>query len=325
MWVRVGALVLLVLPLHARAQQDTPVPPPGNPSPQSSASDQPASTGEPAIAKPDLTPSPDGKLSQEQMRELTRVVAQNYRDNYNRERDYTFVRRDVEHNIDGNGQAKSSEIKTYEVLQVYGEQVWRLVQKDDKPLDAKESAKEEEKIQKVIDKHKDESDEERRKREEKQAKARDEERKFVSEVADTYDFTLVGTELVDGREAWVIDGEPRPGFEPHEKDAKFLSRFHGRMWIDKADMQLAKLHVEALDTASVGWVLARIHKGTQFTFERTRMTDEIWLPLHLSYKFDARVALFKGYNVEGDSTFRDYKKFSASSKIVGMGEAPEEK
>jgi hypothetical protein len=55
------------------------------------------------------------------------------------------------------------------------------------------------------------------------------------------------------------------------------------------------------------------------------MTDEIWLPLHLSYKFDARVALFKGYNIEGDSTFRDYKKFSASSKIVGMGEAPEDK
>ncbi len=325
MWVRVAALVLLLFPMPVPAQQDAPASPANNPSPQSSAPDQPASSREPTIGKPDLTPTADGRLSQEQMRELTRVVAQNYRDNYNRERDYTFVRRDVEHNIDSNGQAKSSETKTYEVLQVYGEQMWRLIQKDDKPLDSKESAKEEDKIQKVIDKHKDESDDERRKREEKQAKARDEERKFVSEVADSYDFTLVGTELVDGREAWVIDGEPRPGFEPHEKDARFLSKFHGRMWIDKADLQLAKLHVEALDTASVGWVLARIHKGTQFTFERTRMTDEIWLPLHLSYKFDARVALFKGYNIEGDSTFRDYKKFSASSKIVGMGEAPEDK
>jgi len=325
MWVRVAALVLLLFPMSVPAQQDAPASPANNPSPQSSAPDQPASSGEPTIGKPDLTPTADGRLSQEQMRELTRVVAQNYRDNYNRERDYTFVRRDVEHNIDSNGQAKSSETKTYEVLQVYGEQMWRLIQKDDKPLDSKESAKEEDKIQKVIDKHKDESDDERRKREEKQAKARDEERKFVSEVADSYDFTLVGTELVDGREAWVIDGEPRPGFEPHEKDARFLSKFHGRMWIDTADLQLAKLHVEALDTASVGWVLARIHKGTQFTFERTRMTDEIWLPLHLSYKFDARVALFKGYNIEGDSTFRDYKKFSASSKIVGMGEAPEDK
>jgi len=325
MWVRVAALVLLLFPMPVPAQQDAPASPANNPSPQSSAPDQPASSREPTIGKPDLTPTVDGRLSQEQMRELTRVVAQNYRDNYNRERDYTFVRRDVEHNIDSNGQAKSSETKTYEVLQVYGEQMWRLIQKDDKPLDSKESAKEEDKIQKVIDKHKDESDDERRKREEKQAKARDEERKFVSEVADSYDFTLVGTELVDGREAWVIDGEPRPGFEPHEKDARFLSKFHGRMWIDKADLQLAKLHVEALDTASVGWVLARIHKGTQFTFERTRMTDEIWLPLHLSYKFDARVALFKGYNIEGDSTFRDYKKFSASSKIVGMGEAPEDK
>ncbi len=325
MWVRVLAFVILILSLPALAQQDSSSPPASGPPSDSAAPDQPTPTGNPSGSKPDLTPGPDGKLSQEQMRELTRVVAQNYRDNYNRERDYTFVRRDVEHNIDGNGQAKSSETKTYEVLRVYGEPVERLIQKDDKPLDAKEAAKEEEKIQKIIDKHKDESEEDRRKREEKQAKARDEERKFVSEVADTYDFTLAGTELVDGREAWIIDGEPRPGFEPHEKDAKFLSKFHGRMWIDKADLQLAKLDVQALDTASVGWVLARIHKGTRFTYERTRMNDEIWLPLHLNYKLDARVALFKGYNVEGDTTFRDYKKFSASSKIVGMGEVEQSK
>jgi hypothetical protein len=274
----------------------------------------------PLTVKPDLTPGPDGKLTQAQMRELTRVVAKNYRSNYNLERDYTFIRRDIEHNVDGSGQIKSTDTKTFEVLQIYGEQVWRLIEKNDKPLDSKEAAKEDEKIQKIIDKHKNESEEEHRKYEERQAKARDEERKFVSEVADTYDFTLVGTEVVDGREAWVIDGQPRPGFEPNEKDAKFLSKFRGRMWIDQADLQLAKLDVEAIDTASVGWVLARIHKGTRFDFERTRMTDEIWLPRHLSYKLDARVALFKGYKVEGDSTFRDYKKFRTSSKIVGMGE-----
>jgi hypothetical protein len=46
----------------------------------------------------------------------------------------------------------------------------------------------------------------------------------------------------------------------------------------------------------------------------------VWLPRHLSFKLDARIALFKGYNVDGDQTFRDYKKFRTSTKIVGYGE-----
>jgi hypothetical protein len=233
--------------------------------------------------------------------------------------------REVENKLDGKGQTKSTEVKTYEVLEIYSEQVRRLIEKDDNPLDAKEAAKEEEKIQKIIDKRKNESDDERRKREEKDVKEREDGRKFVREVADAYDFKLVGEENVGGREAWVIDGEPRPGFEPHMKESKLLSKFHGRVWIDKGDLQLAKMDIEAIDTVSVGWVLARIHKGTRVMLEQTRVNDEVWLPRHVTFKVDARVALFKGFNVDGDQEYRDYKKFRTSSKIVGMGELKEQK
>ncbi len=274
---------------------------------------------------PDLTPGADGKLSQEQMRQLFRVVADKDIENEKRQRDYTYMGREVENKLDGKGQTKSTEVKTYEVLEIYGEQVRRLIEKDDKPLDPKEAAKEEEKIQKVIDKRKNESAEERRKREEKDVKDREDGRKFVREVADAYDFKLVGTENVGGREAWVIDGEPRPGFEPHMKESKLLSKFHGRVWIDKGDLQLAKMDIEAIDTVSVGWVLARIHKGTRVMLEQTRVNDEVWLPRHVTFKVDARVALFKGFNVDGDQEYRDYKKFRTSSKIVGMGELKEQK
>src|SRR5580698_10058550 len=208
---------------------------------------------------PDLTAGPDGKLSQEQMRQLFRVVAEKDLENDKRQRNYTCIERDVQNNLDGKGQTKSTEVKTYEVLEIYGEQVQRLIEKDDKPLDAKDAAKEEEKIQKIIDKRKNESNEDRKKREEKEEKGREEDRKFVLEVADAYNFKLVGTELVGGREAWVIDGEPRPGFVPHMKQSKFLTKFRGRVWIDKSDFQLAKMDVECLDTISWGLFMARIH------------------------------------------------------------------
>jgi hypothetical protein len=294
--------------------------------PSSASPDKPPAAANPAhTPMPDLTPGPDGKLSQEQMRQLLRVVADKDIENDKRQRDYTYIDREVQNNLDSKGHTKSSEVKTYEVLEICGEQVQRLIEKDDKPLDAKDADKEEEKIQKIIDKRKNESDEDRKKREEKEAKEREDGRKFVKEVADAYDFKLVGTEQVDGRDAWVIDGEPRPGFEPHMKDAKLLSKIHGRVWIDKGDLQLAKMDIEMLDTVSFGWVLARIHKGTRVMLEQTRVNDEVWLPRHVTFKVDARVAFFKGYNIDGDQQYRDYKKFRTTSKIVGMQEVKEQK
>ena len=250
--------------------------------------------------------------------QLFRIVADKDIENDRRLHDYTYTERDIENDLDGKGQTKKTETKTYEVLEIYGEQVQRLVAKDDKPLDAKDAAKEEEKIQKIIDKRKNETDEQRKKREEKEEKDREDGRKFVKEVADAFNFKLLGTELVGEREAWVIEAEPRPGFQPHMKFADKLPKFHGRVWIDKADLQLSKLDVEALDTISFGLVLARLHKGTRFIMEQTRVNDEVWLPRHVTFKFDARVALFKGYKMDGEQTFSDYKKFGASSKIVGF-------
>ncbi len=321
MGLRFSVIVFLALAcVVVSAQQQTPTDPPAPPSNGKIASLDNTDSRKNDASALNLTPDAQGKLSQQQMQELFRVVAEKDLDNQKRERDYTYIERDLQNNLDGKGQVKSKETKTYEVLDIDGEQVQRLIAKDDKPLDAKEAAKQDEKIQKIIDKRKNESDDDRRKREQKEEKEREDGRKFVREIADAYNFKLVGTELLGGREAWVIDGEPRPGFEPHMKESKFLSKFHGRVWIDKNDLQLSKLDVEALDTVSIGLVIARIHKGTRFILEQTRVNDEVWLPKQVNYKVDARVALLKGFNVDGEQVFRDYKKFRTSTKIVGMGE-----
>jgi hypothetical protein len=266
----------------------------------------------------DLKPDANGALSQEQMQRLFRVVADKDIENDKRLRDYTYVERDEEHKLDGKGQIKSTEVKTYEVMELYGEQTQRLIEKDDKPLNAKDAAKEDEKIQKVIDKRKNESEDQRNKREKKEEKDREEDRKFVREVADAYNFKLVGTDLVGGREAWVIDGEPRPDFVPHMKESKFLTKFRGRVWIDKSDLQLAKMDVECLDTISWGLFLARFHKGSRFMLEQTRVNDEVWLPRQLTAKVDVRLALLKNFNVDIEQSFRDYKKFRATSRVLAV-------
>ncbi|HET8826830.1 MAG TPA: hypothetical protein VFM77_16935 [Terriglobales bacterium] len=311
--VAVVVCVSLPLPSQARAPEEHP--------PALPPDDTEAATKAPL----DLTPDANGSLSQAQMQELFRAVAAKDLENDKRLRDYTYVEREVQDKMDGKGKVQSTETKTYDVLQIYGEQVQRLTEKDDKPLSKKDTDKEEEKIQKIIEKRKNESDSDRKKRLEREEKDREQGRKFVTEVADAYNFKLVGTEQVGGRDAWVIDGEPRPGFVPHMKESKLLSKFHGRVWIDKSDLQLAKMDVECLDTISFGLFLARFHKGSRLMLEQTRVNDEVWLPAHVTAKIDVRVALVKGFNVGLEQTFRDYKKFRASSKIVSVGEVQEQK
>ena len=264
--------------------------------------------------------NPSPSLSQDQIRDLIRQTAANDMENDKRQRDYTYIQREEENHLDGKGQVKSTETKTSEVLEIYGEQVERLIAKDDKPLPEKDANKEEEKIQKVIDKRKNESEEERDKREKKEEKDREQDRQFVREVADAYNFTFVGIESLSGRDAYVIDGEPRPGYEPHLKEAKILPKFRFRAWIDKDESQWKKLDIQCIDTVSFGLFLARVHKGSRIIIEQTRINDEVWLPQHIAVKIDVRLALLKNFDVEDDITYHDYKKFRSDTKIIPVGE-----
>jgi hypothetical protein len=259
-------------------------------------------------------------LSQDQIRELIRQTAEKDMENDKRQRDYTYIQREEEHKLDGKGQVKSTETKTSEIMELYGEPVERLIAKDDKPLSDKDAKKEEEKIQKVIEKRKNESEEDRKKREAKEEKEREENRQFVREVADAYNFRLAGIESLAGRDTYVIDGEPKPGYQAHLKEAKILPKFRFRAWIDKDESQWKKLDIQCIDTVSFGLFLARIHKGSRIVIEQTRINDEVWLPQHINVKVDARLALLKDFNLEDDITYRDYKKFRTDTKIVPIGE-----
>jgi hypothetical protein len=309
---RVLVFFLLIASVLACAQQRQP------PAPATQVESSESKAAADVTSLLDLKPDANGALSQEQMQRLSRVVADKDIENDKKLRNYTYIERDAEHRLDGKGEIKSTELRTYEVMELYGEQVQRLIEKDDQPLDAKDAAKEEERIQKLIDKRKNESDEARRKREDKEEKEREEGRKFVREVADAYNFKLVGTEMVGGREAWVIDGEPRPDFVPHMKGANILTKVRGRVWIDKSDLQLAKMDVECLDTISWGLFLARFHKGSRFMLEQTRVNDEVWLLRQVTAKVDVRLALLKNFDVDIEQSFSDYKKFRATSRVLAV-------
>jgi len=261
------------------------------------------------------------ELSQEKIRELIRTCADKDLENNKKLRDYTYVERQQMQRINGKGEVKSSESETSDVMEVYGEQVQKVIEKNDKPLSAKDAQKENEKIQKLIDKRKNESESDRRKRLEKQEKDREDELQFVREVADGYNFTFIGTELLDGRENYVIDADPKPGYKPVRKEAKILPRARFLVWIDKDDTQVKKLDVKFIDTVSFGLFLARIHKGSEVVLEFTRVNNEVWLQQHVTVSADVRLALVKDYDIRADITDRDYKKFRTDTRILPIADS----
>jgi len=257
-------------------------------------------------------PNEPRTLASGEIQPLIRAVAENDIANDLRQRDYTYLQREEEHKLDGQGNDKSVETRNFEIMMLYGQQVRRLIARNDKPLGAEEAAREEKKVQKIMREREQETPAQR----EKRLQNREEDRAFVREVADAYTFRLVGTEVLNGRETYVIDADPRPGFQPHLKDAKYLPKFRGRVWIDSDETQWVRLECEAIDTVSWGLFLARIHKGSRISIELTRVNHEVWLPKSVSLKLSARLALLKNFNVIENVSYRDYKKFRSDVKIV---------
>jgi hypothetical protein len=250
-------------------------------------------------------------------RELVRHAADLEMANQKIANSYTYVQRSETKKIDGDGKVTSTESETAEVMVLYGEHVERLIAKNDQPLSAKDAAKAEDKINKFMDERKNETDEQRRKRLADKQKDEEQAKAYVAEIADAYNFTLDGIEKINGRDAYKISGEPRPGYEPKSRFAKFLPKFHFKVWIDTQDRQWVKLDAEALADASYGLFLVRIHKNSRFSLEQTRVNDEVWLPLHIHGRIDARILIFKSLNEELDFTYRDYKKYRAEIKLGG--------
>jgi len=233
---------------------------------------------------------------------------------------YTFLEKSVEKEFDTKGKPKKTESTVHDVSILYGHQFRRMIEKDGKPLSAKDEQKEKERLEKFTAKWAHETPEERKKRLAGREKNREKETAFLREIPDAYDLRLVGQEKVDGKDTWVIQAEPHPGYRPKVSEAKYLAKIHGKIWIDKAEYQWVKADAETIDTISFGLVLFRLYKGSRLQFEQARVNDEIWLPRLQRIQAGARIGIFLKASYDGVTTYENYRKFQSDSKIVTVAE-----
>jgi len=232
--------------------------------------------------------------------------------NFERLKNYTYVEHDEERSFDKRAKLVKTERRTYEVLILGGHDYEKLIERDDKPLSPKEAGKEQEKLDKEIEKRKRESEDDKAKIE----KERREQRKFLDEIPEEFNFQLLGVENVSGKPAWVITADPKPGYQAKDRGAKMIAKMRGKVWIDQSEYQWVKIEAEATGTLSFGFGMVRINPGATVHFEQARVNDEVWLPASASIRVDGRAALFVGIHSEIEMRFRDYRKFQAESQLL---------
>lgn len=246
--------------------------------------------------------------------EIIRRSVERDQSNFERLADYTFLEETTETRYRKDGSVDSAERTTEEVLMLAGRPYYRVVARDGKPLAEKDARKEQEKLDKEAAKRQKESEKDRA----KWAKEREEERRFFREIPDAYTFTLLGTEQVGGHTAWRIHAEPREEFEPKEDRAKILKKIRGDVWVSQAEYQWVKAEFDVIDTISWGWFVLRIPPGARIAFEQARVNDEVWVPLAIHIRADAKLGLLKTFRMGVDVAYRDYRKFQTESKIIGV-------
>jgi len=301
-------LVALAMPILAQDREPSSSQP-GESHTSTQSAPTPASAQSPPVATPELPPTTDP-------REIVRRSVEIDHRTLEMARNYTCQNRQVINHLDKHGEVKNTEIKTFDVNFYFGEEYSRLIAEDDKPLSEKEQKKEDEKLEKFLNKYRNESPDDREKRLAKEKKEREEGRAFLHDVVNAYDFRLLPDERVDGVDTYVIEATPKPDFKPTQPHADMLKKMKGRMWIEKKNYNWVKVEAQATDTISFGFFLFRIHPNSRFVLEKTLVNNEVWLLKRLDIDGGARIALLKNENVHQEDVLSNFKKFVTSVRVL---------
>jgi hypothetical protein len=261
-------------------------------------------------------------LHAQDLNEMVRKALLTMNDSATHLADYGFVRHTERKEFKPDGSLKSQSTILFRRELHDGMLVTQPVERDGKPLSAAEKKEIEASIQKRLAQTRRISPEQQRKQSEEARKKDRESAAWMNEVPQAFDFKLVGEEVVAGRPALVIDATPRPGYRPSNMRAKVLPKMRGRLWIDKAEGQLAKADAEVFEDVNVALGIAgHIDKGTRFHIQRTRLADGIWAGTYEHARFAARVMMFKNFNAEVVNRTSGYVRLRNSVQTAALTSA----
>src|SRR4051812_32224136 len=227
-----------------------------------------------ALSAPAQEPAPDP------LEIVRRSVDRDWTD-FESRKNYTYQERSEFRQYARAGGATKVRSETNEILILGGRPYERLIERDDKPLSAREEHRQQAKLDRELAKRQHESAAEHA----RYQKERTEERAFIREIPDAFTFRLLKTDTVSNQPAWVIEARPKPAYRAVHSQAKDFAKVRATIWIEQATYHWVKVDADVLSTISVGFGLLRVAPGSSMRFEQTRVNDEIWLPSSMLVRF----------------------------------------
>jgi hypothetical protein len=231
------------------------------------------------------------------------------------EKDYLYHSVVTAQEIDGHGQVKKTDVTEFDHYWVNGVRVRRMVKKDGKALSAEEISKEDARIDKESAKA-----HERREKADAQNKetdSRGDQEITVSRLLELGSFTNPRRVELNGRDTIAVDFAGNPKAKTRNRSEDVIRDIVGTAWIDERDHVLARVEGRFVTAFKVGGgLLVDIQKDTRFSWEQTKINDEVWLPVHIEGQGAARMLLFFSFNGSLRAVESDYRKFRTSSTIL---------
>ncbi len=236
---------------------------------------------------------------------------------------YIYVETRREQKLDGRGRVKQESVKVYESYPgLPGEDRWeRLISENGQPRAASDLEKEMRDRQRKAEALVREATAQPAKQQARQQREYAAQRREFDAVLDdvflVYNIRMERRESLNGHETIVFSLTPRPNAKPRTREGSQLRTLTVRAWVSESDRELVRVDAEAIDTLSMGFgLLARLHKGANLSFLRTKVNDEVWLPSRVSYSGSARVGLVAVLRRSGTSEFSGYRKFSVDTSTT---------
>jgi hypothetical protein len=222
---------------------------------------------------------------------------------------YLYTERDEERRLDPGGGVKSKDVDVSKIEFVDGARFERLVERNGQSPSAGERKKEADQLNQM-------------KRETRQKRAarlqeQQENRSFIREVPDAFDFQVIGEQVVNSRPAYVLRATPHAGYNAHGKYGKLMSGVVGTLWVDKQDFGWVKVEGEVIQPLTMGLFLARVLRGSHITMEQTQLDVGIWMPKRIEVRASAQVFFLKTYEINKILTYSDYQLLETESLASG--------
>ncbi len=234
---------------------------------------------------------------------------------------YTYHEEDVFHERNSQGAIKKTEEAAWDVYWIDGVRLRRMIRKNGRDLTPDELKKEDERLGKYVQKAK-----ERRARgdaEDKETDSAGHDEVSAARILAMGSFTNARRELVAGRPTIAVDYQGNPSAKAHSP-AESLFRFvNGTVWIDEQDKVLQHAEGRFMQNYKIGaGLIASVRGGTTFQATFALINGEVWLPSHFEVQGEGRFLLFFAFDGDGTIQAGNYRKFKATSTIVGIGDKP---